>query len=39
MTIFKDRAEAGEQLAEKLLEYQNNKNVIVLGLLRVRQWQ
>jgi len=32
--IFKDRQDAGQQLAQKLLDYKGKKNVIVLGLPR-----
>lgn len=32
--MFKDRTDAGEQLAEKLKEYAENKDVIVLGIPR-----
>ncbi len=34
MMIFKDRIEAGNQLAEKLQNYKNKKDVIVIGLPR-----
>lgn len=34
MTLFKDRIDAGEQLAEELTEYKHKKDVIVLGLPR-----
>ena len=32
--IFKDRHEAGQRLAEKLKEYKNKKDIIVLGIPR-----
>ena len=32
--IFRDRIEAGQLLAEKLMRYANQPNVIVLGLPR-----
>ncbi len=32
--IFKDRFEAGEKLAQKLVNYRNYKNVLVIGLPR-----
>ncbi|WP_116964439.1 phosphoribosyltransferase [Fastidiosibacter lacustris] len=34
MRVFKNRADAGQQLAEKLLSYQNKKDVLVLALPR-----
>jgi putative phosphoribosyl transferase len=34
MSLFKDRSDAGKQLAEKLSEYKNKKDVLVLGLPR-----
>ncbi len=34
MAIFKDRKDAGKQLAERLIEYKNRDDVIVLGLPR-----
>ena len=32
--MFKDRNEAGEQLAKKLLDFKNNKNAIVVTIPR-----
>ncbi|MCD6045243.1 MAG: phosphoribosyl transferase [Gammaproteobacteria bacterium] len=34
MSIFNDRAEAGQQLAKKLLAYQNRKDLLILALPR-----
>lgn len=34
MILFKNRQEAGSKLAEKLQEYKNQKNVLVLGIPR-----
>ncbi|SNR72262.1 Phosphoribosyl transferase domain-containing protein [Lutibacter agarilyticus] len=32
--MFKDREEVGELLANKLIEYSNNKNVLVVAIPR-----
>lgn len=34
MPIYKDREDAGKQLAKKLIKYKNNPDVVVLGLPR-----